>query len=57
MQLEQKLQKKLDLKQCFKQVMETDINLPFISHDPSAGAKNLELRITRAKLDGLIGPR
>ena len=37
-------------------VMETDINLPFISHDPSAGAKNLELRITRAKLDGLIGP-
>jgi molecular chaperone DnaK len=37
-------------------VMETDINLPFISHDPSAGAKNLELRITRAKLDELIGP-
>jgi molecular chaperone DnaK len=37
-------------------VMETDINLPFISHDPSSGAKNLELRITRAKLDELIGP-
>ena len=37
-------------------VMETDINLPFIAHDPSAGAKNLELRITRAKLDELIGP-
>ncbi len=37
-------------------VMETDITLPFISHDPSSGAKNLELRITRAKLDELIGP-
>ncbi len=37
-------------------VMETDINLPFISHDPSSGAKNLELRITRAKLDDLISP-
>ena len=37
-------------------VMETDVNLPFIAHDPSTGAKNLELRITRAKLDELIGP-
>ena len=37
-------------------VMETDVNLPFISHDSSSGAKNLELRITRAKLDELIGP-
>ena len=37
-------------------VMEPDVNLPFISHDPSSGAKNLELRITRAKLDELIGP-
>ena len=37
-------------------VMETDINLPFISHDPLSGAKNLELRITRAKLDELIRP-
>ncbi len=37
-------------------VMETDINLPFISHDPSLGSKNLELRITRAKLDELIRP-
>jgi molecular chaperone DnaK len=37
-------------------VMETDINLPFIAQDPSSGAKNLELRITRAKLDELIGP-
>lgn len=37
-------------------VMETDINLPFISHDPSSGPKNLEQRITRAKLDDLITP-
>ena len=36
-------------------VMETDINLPFIAQD-SSGAKNLELRVTRAKLDELIGP-
>ena len=37
-------------------VMETDVNLPFISHDPTLGAKNLEQRITRAKLDELINP-
>lgn len=37
-------------------VMETDVNLPFIANDPSSGAKNLELRITRAKLDELIDP-
>ena len=37
-------------------VMETDVNLPFISHDPSTGAKNLEIRISRAKLDELIDP-
>jgi molecular chaperone DnaK len=37
-------------------VMETDINLPFIAHNPASGAKNLELRMTRAKLDELIGP-
>ncbi|MCH7966188.1 MAG: molecular chaperone DnaK [Thaumarchaeota archaeon] len=37
-------------------VMETDITLPFIAQDSSTGAKNLELRITRAKLDELIGP-
>ena len=36
-------------------VMETDINLPFIAQD-SSGAKNLELRVTRAKLNELIGP-
>ena len=37
-------------------VMETDINLPFISHDPSTGAQNLELRFTRAKLEELVKP-
>ena len=37
-------------------VMETDVTLPFIAQDSSTGAKNLELRITRAKLDELILP-
>ncbi len=37
-------------------VMETDINLPFIANDPSTGSKNLELRLTRAKLEDLIKP-
>ncbi|MDE1861432.1 MAG: molecular chaperone DnaK [Thaumarchaeota archaeon] len=37
-------------------VFETDINLPFISYDPSAGPKNLELKITRAKFEELINP-
>lgn len=35
-------------------VFETDVNLPFISHDPSSGSKNLELKITRAKFEELI---
>ncbi|MGQ0606827.1 MAG: molecular chaperone DnaK [Candidatus Nitrosotenuis sp.] len=37
-------------------VMETDINIPFISYDPSAGPKNLELKLTRAKFEELIRP-
>ena len=37
-------------------VMETDINLPFIHHDPSSGTKNLEIKLTRAKLEELINP-
>ncbi len=37
-------------------VMETDINLPFISHDPSSGTQNLEMKLTRAKLEELINP-
>jgi len=36
-------------------VMETDVNLPFIAQD-SSGAKNLEVKITRAKLDDLVNP-
>ena len=36
-------------------VMETDVNLPFIAQD-SSGAKNLEVKITRAKLDDLVSP-
>lgn len=37
-------------------VMETDINLPFISYDQSSGPKNLELKLTRAKFEDLIRP-
>lgn len=37
-------------------VMETDVNLPFIAHDKSTGTKNLELHLTRAKLEELIRP-
>lgn len=37
-------------------VMETDINLPFISYDQSAGPKNLEVKLTRAKFEDLIRP-
>jgi len=37
-------------------VMETDINLPFISHDPSSGTQNLAIKLTRAKLEELINP-
>jgi molecular chaperone DnaK len=37
-------------------VMETDINLPFIFHDQSSGTKNLEIKLTRAKLEELINP-
>src|SRR5437899_12854764 len=35
-------------------VMETDINLPFISYDQSSGPKNLEMKLTRSKLEDLI---
>ncbi|MBM2852903.1 MAG: dnaK, partial [Candidatus Nitrosotenuis sp.] len=37
-------------------VMETDINVPFIFHDPSSGSKNLEIKLTRAKFEELIRP-
>ena len=36
-------------------VMETEINLPFIAQD-SSGSKNLEVKLTRAKLDDLVNP-
>jgi len=36
-------------------VMETEINLPFIAND-SSGAKNLEVKLTRAKLEDLVNP-
>jgi len=36
-------------------VMETEINLPFIANDDS-GAKNLEVKLTRAKLEDLVNP-
>ena len=35
--------------------METEINLPFIAQD-SSGSKNLEVKLTRAKLDDLVNP-
>lgn len=37
-------------------VMETDINIPFIFHDPTSGSKNLDIKLTRAKLEELIRP-
>ncbi|HSA97719.1 MAG TPA: molecular chaperone DnaK [Candidatus Nitrosotenuis sp.] len=37
-------------------VMETDINIPFIFHDPASGSKNLEVKLTRAKFEELIRP-
>ena len=35
-------------------VMETEVNLPFIAQD-SSGAKNLQVKLTRAKIDDLVG--
>ncbi len=37
-------------------VMETEINLPFISYDQTSGPKNLEMKLTRSKLEELINP-
>ena len=37
-------------------VFETDINLPFISYDQATGPKNLETKLSRAKLEELINP-
>ena len=35
--------------------METDINLPFITSDAS-GAKHIEMKLSRAKLESLVRP-
>ncbi|MDQ4101315.1 MAG: molecular chaperone DnaK, partial [Thermoproteota archaeon] len=37
-------------------VVTTEINLPFLAYDPSAGPKNLILQLTRAKLEELLRP-
>ena len=37
-------------------VMETEISLPFIAYDQSTGPKNLEMKLTRSKLEELINP-
>ncbi len=37
-------------------ITETEINLPFISYDQATGPKNLEIKLTRAKLEELINP-
>lgn len=35
--------------------METEINQPFIANDPSSGPKHLVMKLTRAKLEELVG--
>ncbi len=35
--------------------METEINEPFIANDPNTGAKHLVMKISRAKLEELVG--
>ncbi|MFH1426138.1 MAG: molecular chaperone DnaK [Candidatus Kerfeldbacteria bacterium] len=35
--------------------METEINEPFIANDPNSGAKHLVMKISRAKLEELVG--
>ncbi|MGI0041190.1 MAG: molecular chaperone DnaK [Nitrosopumilaceae archaeon] len=37
-------------------ITETEINLPFVSYDQATGPKNLEIKLTRAKLEELINP-
>jgi molecular chaperone DnaK len=37
-------------------VMETEVNLPFVSYDQTSGPKNLEMKLTRSKLEELINP-
>ena len=37
-------------------INETEINLPFIFYDQASGPKNLEMKLTKAKLEELINP-
>jgi molecular chaperone DnaK len=37
-------------------VMTTEINLPFLSYDPSSGPKNLVISLSRSKLEDLLRP-
>ncbi|MGD1837706.1 MAG: molecular chaperone DnaK [Nitrososphaeraceae archaeon] len=37
-------------------LVSTEINLPFLAHDPSSGPKNLVINITRSKLEELVRP-
>src|SRR5574342_710522 len=37
-------------------INETEVNLPFISYDQTTGPKNLEMKLTKAKLEELINP-
>jgi molecular chaperone DnaK len=37
-------------------VMTTEINLPFLSYDPSSGPKNLVVTLSRSKLEDLLRP-
>jgi len=37
-------------------VMSTEVNLPFLSYDPSSGPKNLVLTLPRSKLEELLRP-
>jgi molecular chaperone DnaK len=37
-------------------VVNTEINLPFLAYDPQSGPKNLVLQLTRSKLEDLLRP-
>src|SRR5918993_985103 len=37
-------------------VMSTEVNLPFLSYDPSSGPKNLVMTLSRSKLEELLRP-
>ncbi|HSB56571.1 MAG TPA: molecular chaperone DnaK [Nitrosopumilaceae archaeon] len=37
-------------------INETEVNLPFISYDQTTGPKNLEMKLTKSKIEELINP-